>query len=88
MTPASKIWGSRATPTPKATAIMAMYELRASRVQNIPAHGVMRDQSIQSMIITTSVFQAPITALAFNPDGKNLVTYSSEENKLSFWQTR
>jgi len=48
---------------------MAMYEMRASRVQNIPAH------------------QAPVTALAFNPDGKNLVTYSSDENKLSFWQT-
>jgi len=48
---------------------MVMYELRASRVQNIPAH------------------QAPVTALAFNPDGKNLVTYSANENKLSFWQT-
>ena len=32
--------------------------------------------------------QAPVTALAFNPDGKNLVTYSANENKLSFWQTR
>jgi len=51
------------------TGSMAMYEMRASRVQNIPAH------------------QAPVTALAFNPDGKNLVTYSSDENKLSFWQT-
>ena len=70
------------------TGSMAMYELRASRVQNIPAHGVKSDQSFETMIITTSVFQAPITALAFNPDGKNLVTYSSEENKLSFWQTR
>ena len=29
-----------------------------------------------------------MTALAFNPDGKNLVTYSANENKLSFWQTR
>jgi len=48
---------------------MVMYELRASRVQHIPAH------------------QAPVTALAFNPDGKNLVTYSANENKLSFWQT-
>jgi len=48
---------------------MVMYELRASRMQNIPAHG------------------APVTALAFNPDGKNLVTYSANENKLSFWQT-
>lgn len=48
---------------------MVMYELRASRVQTIPAH------------------QAPVTALAFNPDGKNLVTYSAQENKLSFWQT-
>merc|ERR1719244_1168403 len=48
---------------------MVMYEMRASRVQTIPAH------------------QAPVTALAFNPDGKNLVTYSAQENKLSFWQT-
>jgi len=48
---------------------MVMYELRANRVQNIPAH------------------QSPITALAFNPDGKHLATYSANENKLSFWQT-
>jgi len=48
---------------------MAMYELRASKVQQIPAH------------------QAPITALAFCPDGKGLATYSANENKLSFWQT-
>ncbi|XP_023324405.1 WD repeat-containing protein 7 isoform X4 [Eurytemora carolleeae] len=48
---------------------MVMYELRASKVQTIPAH------------------QAAITALSFNTDGKNLVTYSAPENKLSFWQT-
>lgn len=30
---------------------------------------------------------APITALAFSPDGKFLVSYSCGENRLSFWQT-
>lgn len=29
----------------------------------------------------------PITALAFSPDGKFLVSYSCPENRLSFWQT-
>lgn len=28
-----------------------------------------------------------ITALAFSPDGKFLVSYSCGENRLSFWQT-
>ena len=32
--------------------------------------------------------QSAVTALAFNPDGKHLCTYSAPENKLSFWQTR
>jgi WD repeat-containing protein 7 len=31
--------------------------------------------------------QNAITALAFSPDGKYLVSYSCVENKLSFWQT-
>lgn len=31
--------------------------------------------------------QQPITALAFSPDGKYLVSYSCSENRLSFWQT-
>ena len=31
--------------------------------------------------------QQPVTALAFSPDGKYLVSYSCSENKLSFWQT-
>nr|XP_018905616.1 PREDICTED: WD repeat-containing protein 7 isoform X1 [Bemisia tabaci] len=30
---------------------------------------------------------AAISALAFSPDGKFLVSYSSGENRLSFWQT-
>ncbi|CRK99649.1 CLUMA_CG012960, isoform A [Clunio marinus] len=29
----------------------------------------------------------PITALAFSPEGKYLVSYSCAENRLSFWQT-
>uniref|UniRef100_A0A182W7E0 Cyclin-K n=1 Tax=Anopheles minimus TaxID=112268 RepID=A0A182W7E0_9DIPT len=29
----------------------------------------------------------PVTALAFSPDGKFLVSYSCTENRLSFWQT-
>lgn len=29
----------------------------------------------------------PITALAFSPDGKFLVSYACAENRLSFWQT-
>lgn len=29
----------------------------------------------------------PVTALAFSPDGKFLVSYACGENKLSFWQT-
>lgn len=29
----------------------------------------------------------PVTALAFSPDGKFLVSYSCAENRLSFWQT-
>ena len=46
-----------------------MYELRASKVQTLPAHG------------------GPVTAVSYSPDGKNLSTYSSADNKLYFWQT-
>ena len=31
---------------------------------------------------------AEITACAFSPDGKNLASYSSSENRLSFWQVK
>lgn len=31
--------------------------------------------------------QKAVTALAFSPDGKYLVSYSCAENRLSFWQT-
>ncbi|XP_076337758.1 WD repeat-containing protein Rbcn-3B isoform X2 [Tachypleus tridentatus] len=48
---------------------IVLYELRASKSQNIPAHA------------------AAVTACAFSSDGKYLVSYSSGENKLCFWQT-
>ncbi|XP_034938859.1 WD repeat-containing protein 7 isoform X3 [Chelonus insularis] len=33
-----------------------------------------------------SAHQGPVTALAFSPEGKFLVSYSCSENKLCFWQ--
>ena len=51
------------------TGQLAMYEMRTSRVQTLPAHG------------------GPITAVSYSPEGKNLATYSSADNKLYFWQT-
>ncbi|XP_046416203.1 WD repeat-containing protein 7 isoform X9 [Neodiprion pinetum] len=35
---------------------------------------------------TVTAHQAPVTALAFSPEGKFLVSYSCSENKLCFWQ--
>ncbi|XP_015596598.1 WD repeat-containing protein 7 isoform X9 [Cephus cinctus] len=35
---------------------------------------------------TVAAHQAPVTALAFSPEGKFLVSYSCSENKLCFWQ--
>ncbi|KAK9306438.1 hypothetical protein QLX08_002939 [Tetragonisca angustula] len=35
---------------------------------------------------TVSAHVAPVTALAFSPEGKFLVSYSCTENKLCFWQ--
>ncbi|XP_058794176.1 WD repeat-containing protein 7 isoform X4 [Phymastichus coffea] len=35
---------------------------------------------------TIIAHQAPVTALAFSPEGKYLVSYSCSENKLCFWQ--
>ncbi|XP_050439135.1 WD repeat-containing protein 7 isoform X2 [Adelges cooleyi] len=36
---------------------------------------------------TINAHTKPISACAFSPDGKFLVSYSAGENKLSFWQT-
>lgn len=36
---------------------------------------------------TMKAHSTPVTALAFSPDGKFLVSYACGENKLSFWQT-
>ena len=63
--------------------------VRAPGLQSAEHPGTRGNEGLPvTLLNTTYIFQAPITALAFNPDGKNLVTYSSEENKLSFWQTR
>ncbi|XP_043681157.1 WD repeat-containing protein 7 isoform X9 [Vespula pensylvanica] len=35
---------------------------------------------------TVPAHQGPVTALAFSPEGKFLVSYSCSENKLCFWQ--
>lgn len=50
---------------------IALYELRSSKCQC-------------QMI---AAHGAPVTAIAFSPDGKSLVSYSNAENKLCFWQT-
>lgn len=51
------------------TGQLAMYELRAAKVQMIAAHS------------------GQIAAVAFAPDGKNLASYSTKDNRLCFWQT-
>lgn len=60
---------SRRIATGATNGHLAVYELKQSKCQMIPAHS------------------HPVTALAFSPDGKNLASYSCEENKLAFWQT-
>lgn len=37
---------------------------------------------------TVPAHTAAVTALAFSPEGKFLVSYSCTENKLCFWQVR
>lgn len=41
----------------------------------------------QSKCTTIPAHSSPITAAAFSPDGKFLVSYACGENKLNFWQT-
>lgn len=41
----------------------------------------------QSKNTTIQAHSGPVTACAFSPDGKFLVSYACSENKLSFWQT-
>ncbi|KAL1501782.1 hypothetical protein ABEB36_007047 [Hypothenemus hampei] len=41
----------------------------------------------QSKNTTIHAHSGPVTACAFSPDGKFLVSYACSENKLSFWQT-
>jgi WD repeat-containing protein 7 len=61
--------GSRRIAVGAMNGHLAIYELRQSKCQMIPAHSFA------------------VTALAFSPDGKFLVSYSCSENRLSFWQT-
>lgn len=39
------------------------------------------------LLQTINAHSAIISACAFSPDGKFLVSYCATENKLSFWQT-
>ncbi|XP_050297450.1 WD repeat-containing protein 7 isoform X3 [Anthonomus grandis grandis] len=41
----------------------------------------------QGKYTTIQAHSGPVTACAFSPDGKFLVSYACSENKLSFWQT-
>ncbi|XP_019868599.1 WD repeat-containing protein 7 isoform X2 [Aethina tumida] len=41
----------------------------------------------QSKCTTINAHSSAVTAAAFSPDGKFLVSYACTENKLSFWQT-
>lgn len=41
----------------------------------------------QTKCTTISAHSAAITAAAFSPDGKYLVSYACGENKLCFWQS-
>ncbi|CAG9834856.1 unnamed protein product [Diabrotica balteata] len=41
----------------------------------------------QGKCVNIRAHSSPVTALAFSPDGKFLVSYASGDNKLSFWQT-
>ena len=41
----------------------------------------------QNKCTTINAHSLAITAAAFSPDGKYLVSYACSENKLCFWQT-
>ena len=40
-----------------------------------------------SRVQTLPAHGGAVTAVSYSPDGKNLATYSSADNKLYFWQT-
>ena len=40
-----------------------------------------------SRVQTLSAHGGAVTAVSYSPDGKNLASYSSSDNKLYFWQT-
>ncbi|XP_014203336.1 WD repeat-containing protein 7 isoform X3 [Copidosoma floridanum] len=53
-----------------------------SRTGHIALYELRGTVKCQSII----AHQVPVTALAFSPEGKYLVSYSCNENKLCFWQ--
>ncbi|CAB0012718.1 unnamed protein product [Nesidiocoris tenuis] len=66
---------------------IALYELRSNKCQRIIDSLNFVMTFVFGFTQTIQAHDGAITANAFSPDGKFLVSYSCTDNKLSFWQT-